>query len=506
MLNDEAANIGSAAFFTEVKGATAADVSLTTTVGHLESGNSAGMIARAGAAGANLSFYFAGLSYISGHLSYVISRNLIGSSGIGTVLASASAASITGTLNFTVQGSSLYLTQNGSLVVETIDTAIAAAGGMGLGGDGFGTTFTEFGANTDGIPATSLPFIDSFTRAASPSLGGSWMNVAGWLTLSGNSATPLAGIAVSDAVLKGISAANVSVTADVTITEPEASAWIAARYTGLGDTNMYAGGVVKVGSAGKAYIDKNVNGVWTGLATADVASASGTLELDVDGNLLILFFNGQEVLELNDASIAGAGAVGMRLTPGATLTNFQVSALAPTAASFPYSDNFDRANSPLLGGSWINQLGWYEVENDTAVNQPASSVALETVDGISVADVVISANIVVSGADSCQGVVGRYSGPGDENMLVAEICEAANGSFTAALYRNISGTWVSLGSAPVLSGTGTLVFGLQGSLLSLTYQGSLIMAVQDTGVMAAGTVGLRSSGAGSITKFSANAP
>ncbi len=95
-------------------------------------------------------------------------------------------------------------------------------------------------------------------------------------------------------------------------------------------------------------------------------------------------------------------------------------------------------------------------------------------------------------------LVGRYSGSGDSNMYTGSVTANSNGTFTAAIYKNIGGTRTLLGSQTVTTGTGTLTFQIVGSDLRLLFidaNGTVLglVSVFDTSITTSGAVGIRGS-------------
>jgi hypothetical protein len=102
--------------------------------------------------------------------------------------------------------------------------------------------------------------------------------------------------------------------------------------------------------------------------------------------------------------------------------------------------------------------------------------------------------------------VARYSGPGDTNLYAGFLTYNPGGTLTADIWRSLNGAWMHLASAPVSSSSGTLLFDVQGTSLSLYLNGTLAVSATDGTITAAGSVGLRGYGAGvSWDDFSAAA-
>jgi sugar lactone lactonase YvrE len=285
-----------------------------------------------------------------------------------------------------------------------------------------------------------------------------------------------------------------------------------ARYSGPGDTNMYWGGLIGINGQFQADIFRNVGGVWTLLASTPVNTGSGTVKLAVQGTSLKLYLNGNLVAFASDNQLTATGRAGVRTSAGVPATAVSVAASAPVFTQLPFSDNFDtQADGSQLSLFWSDRLGDTTVKNHqvvTAVNDPTSAdvnkcLSLTTLNGLSVGDVSIQADVTV-GATGVQysGLVARYNGPSDSNMYWAALI-GINGKFQADIFRNIGGVWTLLASTPVGTGTATLRFEAFGPSLKLFVNGVLTAFASDT-ALTSGTVGLRSSGGITIDNFACN--
>jgi hypothetical protein len=429
--------------------------------------------------------------------------------GTWTQLASGSVGNSSGVLTFTVQGTSLSLTLNGLQVASVQDNTITAAGSVGLRGYNAGASWTNFSASTVTGSGASLPFNDNFNRADAPSLGAPWAEVAGAIGVSGQQALAQAAGA-SVATLNGINAADVSVQATVSVGAGTAarSPGLVARYSGPGDTNLYAGFLTyNPGGSLTADIWRSLNGAWVQLASAPVSSSSGTLRFDVVGTSLNLYLNGTLAASSTDGMIA-SGTVGLRgYGAGVSWDDFSASAVTGSGATLPFNDNFNRADAPALGNPWAERVGAIGVSGQQAVAQ-AAGASVATLLGISAADVSVQATVAVGAGTAARspGLVARYSGPGDTNFYAGFLTYNPGGSLTADIWRSVAGAWTHLASAPVSSSSGTLRFDIQGTSLNLYLNGTLAASTTDGTITAPGSVGLRGYGAGvSWDDFSAAA-
>jgi hypothetical protein len=451
-----------------------ANVTITTTA-------SAGLVARYSGSG-DTNMYLGRLLYNGTDVQAQIYRNV---NGTWMELAFADTTLPVGTtpLEFKVQGSSLQLLTNGTLLTSAVDTLIPGPGLVGIRG-ALGTTFGAFTTNQ----FAPLPFMDNFARGTSANLGQSWDEPAGAVGISGDAAVVSA--APGDAVYAGAPLADADISANVTIITT-ASAGLVARYSGQGDTNMYLGRLLYNGTDVQAQIYRNVGGTWTELAFADTTLPVGTtpLEFKVQGSSLQLLTNGTLLTSAVDTQIPAPGLVGIRGALGTTFGAFSASLLSPSQP--PFSDNFAGGTSPNLGRSWDEPAGAVGLNgNNAAVVNTAPGDAVYA--GAALADAAVSANVTITATATAAGLVARYSGPGDTNMYLGQL--SYNGSvIEAQILRNVGGTWTTLTSANTTLSLGTtpLEFVVQGSSLQLLTNGTLLTSAVDTQIPAPGLVGIR---------------
>jgi hypothetical protein len=144
-------------------------------------------------------------------------------------------------------------------------------------------------------------------------------------------------------------------------------------------------------------------------------------------------------------------------------------------------------------------MGNYQVSGGVATGNAPLSIA--TVNGVSAATVTVQTDITVAMTGlSYGGVVGHYSGQGDQNMYWAGLV-GNNGSFSLVLFVNVNGTWTMLAQTAVSSNTGTLKLAINGSALHLTFGATTLDATNSQ--LGAGTVGLRGSAGVIFDNFSA---
>jgi hypothetical protein len=410
-------------------------------------------------------------------------------------------------LEFDVVGSSLRLFLNGGIIAYANDTALTAAGSVGMRTTA-GAVLKSFNAGplTLQNSASSTTFSDNFATAGNnQQLTNFWFNQAGNFQDQTAAATATGIGPVNVATVNGIHNADEAVSATVTVTAGK-MAGLVARYAGPGDQNMDFGAVVGGSGAYTAYLFRNFHGGWATLfaRTYSGSVTNAVLEFDVVGSSLRLFRDGGIVAYANDTVLTAAGSVGMRTTAGAVLANFSAGPLTLANQSLPFSDNF---NTPGANGqlstSWFNRVGNIQVTS-AGVARGVGAPNVATVNGISVANVTVQADITLSAIGQAAGLVTRYSGTGDRNMYYAAVAQTGAGMFQALLYVNVNGVWTLLRSHAVASGIGTLKLAVNGTSLTLSYGGSTLFTVINSSLSAAGAVGLRLSAGATADNFSAS--
>jgi hypothetical protein len=492
-----------------VNGINASNVSVQADVTVGTSGTQfGGPIARYSGPG-DQNMYWGTLTFTNNAYEADILRNL---NGTWTILAS---TPITGTIPTTntmrldVAGPSLKLFMNGNLVTFASDTALTT-GTVGVRESNAITT-DNFNASAITLNNVTLPFTDDFNRADGQ-LGPNWIDQLGNTTVQGNAAlTHVIDPSSGDpnkfealSTLSGVSSANVSIQADVTVPNTGGTQYsgLVARYAGPGEQNLYWGALIFSNGGYEADIFRNVAGAWTLLNGTPVspASATNTLRFDVVGSSLKLFLNGNLVTFASDMAITAPGSVGLRSSNNITFDNFSASAIALNNVTLPFNDDFNRADGPL-GPNWLDQLGLNAIQGNQVVttvidptsSDPTKSLSIATVNGVSNADVSVQADVAV-GAVGVQysGPVARYSGPGDQNMYWGGLV-GFNGIFQAVIFRNVNGGWTRLNNySPVSTGTGTVRFDVVGPSLKLYLNNNLVAFASDSVLTAPGTVGMRS--------------
>ncbi len=229
--------------------------------------------------------------------------------------------SANGTLRFESVAGSLKLFLNGSLMAFANDTTFTV-GLMGMRATA-GVQFDNVSAANIALTNNSVPFSDAFGSATNAQLSNSWLNRAGNYKVTNGVARGNGSLNL--ATVNGVSAANVTVQANVNVAGGQI-AGLVARYSGVGDQNMYLATAINLGSSVELSIWVNVNGNWTKLAATTTSATTGILKFALAGTSLKLFFDNLStpLLDITDSTITTAGLVGMRSTFGAEFDNFSV--------------------------------------------------------------------------------------------------------------------------------------------------------------------------------------
>src|SRR5262249_47372735 len=134
-----------------------------------------------------------------------------------------------------------------------------------------------------------------------------------------------------------------------------------------------------------------------------------------------------------------------------------------------FADGFDRASNASLGGAWTERQGDFAISANRALGQAALNLA--TVNGVSLANVAVSADVVLPVANGASvALIARRGASG--NMYFANVYRQ-NGVFKATLYRVYNGKTAALAtkSLPGFSGSANLRFTAVGRNLMLAING-----------------------------------
>jgi hypothetical protein len=486
----------------------ASNEAVSLTINALTTGQQVGLVARYNGPGLGNMYYAMIMATSANTYTAYISLNV---NGVVTPLSSQKyTGTATGkTLEFDVDGSSLQLFLGGSLVASANDSTFAT-GGVGMLTSGGAVVVSNFSAVpiTPQTTSNNNSFSENFATAGNGQLDDYWANQYGAFTSGGNGTATAGDSAASLATVNGISSANeaVSLTIDTLTTGEQVG--LVARYGGPGLANMYYAMIMATSAnTYTAYISLNVNGVVTPLFSQNyTGTATGkSLEFDVAGSSLQLFLNGSIVAYANDSKLA-AGSVGMLTSGGAVVvSNFDAAPITQPTASNPFTDNFSTQGSTVitsiadgqLDDDWVNQHGDFQVNTTSQTATAQSPISLATLNGVNNANEAVSLTIDTLTTGEQVGLIARYNGPGLSNMYYGSITATSANTYTAYIWRNINGNGIF---TPIFSqnytgaATGkTLELDVDGSLLQLFLNGSLVASANDS-TFATGGVGIMTSG------------
>ena len=301
-----------------------ANVTESVSVTNLKPQQLAALVARDQGAGTR-NLYYAGIRNTGGTVTAEIGRYLNGkltklATGKVAALVAGFSPAGTNTITFEAVGPSLRLFVNGTLIVSATDLTFTT-GSLGLRGT-MGATFANYGAAGVALLNPTLPFADAFSPQPSDGqLSTNWTDVAGDFTVNGSGqAVAVNSVPVDIAVLNGATAADVTLSANVSSLAVGQMAALVARYQDNG--TMYYAGVANVHGVATAEIWRVVRGVRKRLGSTVLPSFNGgVMKLQVTGMVLTLTV-GATTLLAADGSITAAGQVGIRGTAGAQFAGF----------------------------------------------------------------------------------------------------------------------------------------------------------------------------------------
>jgi RHS repeat-associated protein len=410
-----------------------------------------------------------------------------------TLVSNGISASSKGTIQFDTSGDSLALFYNGQSVAAVQDASLGGPGGAGVYAESNDTGYSNFEVNAEPSSSASagLPFSDTFARGTGAFIGSDWTVNAGDFDLNDNLLVAAVSNSNSLVVVNGASTADAEVSAVVDVTNAAPFGWggVAARVSG---TNGYVGRLIRNYNDYSVELGVFNNGQYTSLSSTGVNASSGTVQLEVVGSSINLYFDGALMVSAVDTSISGAGGVGIYSggDEGVTFSDFSASAaVAPTPANatLPFSDDFNRADSTFVGSYWTEETGNVALANDQVVQvgMGTSSVALN---GISAADVILSADVNAANGyiwGSSVGLDARVTGTSEYRGQIRRY----GSSYFAEILRDDNGVWTTLDSR-IAIGSGTLRFEVRGSSLALYLNGVPVAMASDSTYDNAGGVGV----------------
>jgi hypothetical protein len=237
-----------------------------------------------------------------------------------------------------------------------------------------------------------------FANAPAPffTLGSAWTADLGTLTVGSNTATSDAGVDLAHHNF--ISAAHPAVSALINVGGTGEHYGAVVSELDPATLNMYVAMLgINTSADPRAAVllwrfqpGTGMNGGWTLLNFSYVhpGEFSGVLRMEVVGGVEKAYLNGELWATDNDTRLS-KGPVGFQ--------NFSASFIQ--AASDPnFSDTFNRQAGTWLGSPWSVDIGGFGLSSPTA--NPFDTVSLASLYGYSQNDVVVSANVDVSGVAS----------------------------------------------------------------------------------------------------------
>ena len=283
---------------------------------------------------ANGSYYYGRISQASGVFTAVLFRYDAATDATTQLGTAVPVTAGTGLLRLAVAGNNLKLFFTPTSGTESLATyaydATYLTGTVGIRSNK-GAGIDSFSVAAVNLPTTQPPaFSDSFAvNPTAEQLSINWLERAGNFNVGTDAAvgqSSLNNVNNNLATVNGISAANVDLQADLSLTQANQFAGLVARFSGtLGHEYYYAATVTFVGPNNyKIEIIKVINGVKTSLGSTSVPAFTSNLHFLVSGNNLNVYLDNADspVLAITDASIAAAGAVGMKTSAGGSVTSF----------------------------------------------------------------------------------------------------------------------------------------------------------------------------------------
>jgi hypothetical protein len=191
----------------------------------------AGAITRYAGPG-NANYYLGMIGASGGGFTAQIWRNV---GGAFALLQSVATPSGTGRVRSQSAGNAHKLFVNDQMVAYAYDSSLTVGGGVGIDGS-LSAAFDNVSVEPS-LEAATLPFTDPLDGPNGTQLDRRWREHGGNFTISSNVAVG-AVATVSLAALNGVSAADVSAVADITLPAGDVSAGLMARHSGPGATNV----------------------------------------------------------------------------------------------------------------------------------------------------------------------------------------------------------------------------------------------------------------------------
>ena len=434
--------------------------------------------------------------------------------GFWETLSQQPVASGSGLVTFEVIDDSLTLFLDELPVGAAQDSSITAAGRVGIRST-TGTAVEDIaaaavsfaGSRTERIEgAWSRPYRflrDDFIRPNGSGLGSEWTNRYGGFAIANEAAATAAD--------KALAAFVDDVPADVSVSgrlQLDGSVGTFAGFTARAATGinsslqdtMYWGGLRRKNGGNVALIRRSVNGIWETLSEQPVTNGSGFVRFDVVGDSLKLFLDGTLVGFVRDRVLTAAGEVGFRSTAGTAVDDFTVAAVMPPTATFPFRDDFALADGSQLDRFWDARSGNFTVEAGRLAG--ANPVNTTTLRAALASDATIGMTAETPIAGSHAGMLAR--GVPQRNTAYWGGLVNRSGGLAAEIWRIVDGRVTVLATSSLAAAADVehdLQFSLAGSDLSLTVNGSPVVAAVDTALSAPGLFGMRATSGATIDAF-----
>lgn len=257
---------------------------------------------------------------------------------------------------------------------------------------------------------------------------------------------------------------------------------------------FYAGELRNINGAFTASILFDNNGVITALASKTVGTGQGTLHFQVVNSSLKLFLNSTLVAFADNATIANPGGILLNKSGGATVTTFNANSITTLTPTLPFTTDFSSTSyGSQLDLNWTDQNGNVTVMTGQPTGEAPGNANLSTLNGITQADVKVTANVTMS-SGQIAGLVARYTGQNgslESNLYLGQLYDSGSG-VQATIWKNVGGVYTMLIIGQTANKTsGTFEFDVIGSSLKVLFNGQLLASITDTSLTAAGSVGIR---------------
>jgi hypothetical protein len=172
---------------------------------------------------------------------------------------------------------------------------------------------------------------------------------------------------------------------------------------------------------------------------------------------------------------------------------------SPSIIAWPLPAMPDKYDSPVVLDLWEQHAAFSQMDDHLAV---AGDFSLATLKRFNATDVIVQACFDVRDASARHaGVIARYLGPGDHNMLVALVAKADD-RYRAQLWCHHTGSWSCLRTANLSRGEGTLELKAIGQQVFVAIDGQSVIQTDVAGSPQRGGVGIRAARA-TLTAFRA---